>query len=127
VANLLHVNCLIAWGSDEEREAAEYIEKHSEFATMLPKLNLNALKALIDRSDLLIGNDTGPTHMAWAMNRPSVTIFGPTPVSRVHITKINKVVKSPSIIDPYKLNKQDFSIKEISPQEIVDIAQALLK
>jgi len=127
LADLLHVNCLVAWGSDEEREAAEYIEKHSEFATMLPKLNLNALKALIVKSDLLIGNDTGPTHMAWAMNRPSITIFGPTPTSRVHVSKINKVVKSPSIIDPYKLNKQDFSIKEINPQEIATIAKNLLK
>jgi heptosyltransferase-1 len=127
VADLLHVNCLVAWGSDEEREAAKYIAAHSEFATMLPRLNLNALKALIDKADLLIGNDTGPTHMAWAMNRPSITIFGPTPTSRVHITKINKVVKSPSVIDPYKLNKQDFSIKEIAPQEIVTIAKNLLK
>ncbi|MEA2110942.1 MAG: lipopolysaccharide heptosyltransferase I [Campylobacterota bacterium] len=126
LATKLHVNCLIAWGNDEEREAAEYIAQHSEYATVLPKLNLNALKALIAKSDLLIGNDTGPTHMAWAMNRPSITIFGPTPISRVHVTEINKVVKSPSVVDPYKLNKEDFSIKDISVEEIVNLAQKLL-
>ncbi len=127
LADLLHVNCLIVWGGEEERERAEWIAAHSESATMLPKLNLNELKAVIAKSDLLIGNDTGPTHMAWAMNRPSVTIFGPTPISRVHVTEINKVVKSPSQVDPYKLNKQDFSIKEITPEAIAQIAQNLLK
>ncbi len=127
LADLLHVNCLIAWGGEEERERAEWIAEHSEYATMLPKLNINELKAVIAKSDLLIGNDTGPTHMAWAMNRPSVTIFGPTPVSRVHVTQINKVVKSPSEVDPYKLNKQDFSIKDIAPEIIAEIAQTLLK
>ena len=64
--------------------------------------------------------------MAWGMNKPSITIFGPTPISRVYITDINKVIKSPSIVDPYKLNKQDFSIKEIDSDEICLIAKQLL-
>jgi heptosyltransferase-1 len=89
-------------------------------------LNLNELKALIAKSDLTIGNDTGPTHMAWGLNRPSITIFGPTPTSRVYVTAINKVVKSNSIVNPYKLNKEDFSIREIESKEIVDLAKELL-
>jgi heptosyltransferase-1 len=93
----------------------------------MPKLDLNSLKALIAKADLLIGNDTGPTHIAWGLNRPSITIFGPTPVSRVYQTDINKVVKSASIVNPYKLNKQDFSIKEIDEQEIITLAKALLE
>jgi len=131
VADHLHVKypdakVLIAWGGAEERERAEWIAAHSKGAIMLPQLNLNALKALIARCDLLIGNDTGPTHMAWAMNRPSITLFGPTPISRVHVTPINKVLKSPSTVDPYKLNKEDFSIKEITPESVAALAQTLL-
>jgi len=109
-----------------KRERAEWIEQHTEFAHVLPRMDFNALKALVDRCDITIGNDTGPTHMAWAMNKPSITIFGPTPVSRVHVTDINKVVKSPSHVDPYKLNKEDFSIKEIDPEEIAELAKTLL-
>jgi heptosyltransferase-1 len=92
----------------------------------MPKLDLNSLKALIAKADLLIGNDTGPTHMAWGLNRPSITIFGPTPVSRVYQTDINKVVKSASIVNPYKLNKQDYSIKDIDEQDIIGQAKFLL-
>ncbi len=43
-----------------------------------PRLSLGELKSLIKRSDLLIGNDAGPRHIAKAFNIPVVTIFGPT-------------------------------------------------
>ena len=81
---------------------------------------------LIQNSKLVIGNDTGPTHMAWALNVPSITIFGPTPTSRVYQTAINKTIKSNSFVDPHKLNKNDFSIREIDEMEIVKIAKKLL-
>ncbi len=126
ISNVLKQNILIVWGSDEERSRAEWIAKHSEFATVLPKINLNALKAVIAKSDLLIGNDTGPTHMAWGLNVPSITIFGPTPVNRVYETPINKVIKSKSKVNHYKLNKNDFSIVEIAADDIVMMARELL-
>lgn len=126
VIEALQLPSLILWGSPSERETAEWLATHSRYAKLLPALDLNSLKALIAQVDLVIGNDTGPTHMAWGLNRPSITLFGPTPVSRVYQTKINKVLKSPSKINPYKLNKQDFSIQAIQPDAIVDLAKTLL-
>lgn len=126
VANELKENILVIWGSEQEKIDGEYIEQNSEFATLVPRTDLNTLKALVGQCDLLIGNDTGPTHMAWAMNVPSITIFGPTPVSRVYVTDINKVIKSSSKVDPYKLNKKDFSIKEIESKDIVNMARELI-
>jgi len=125
IADALEENVLIAWGSAEEKERAEWIEAHST-AKVLPQINLNELKSIIGQSDLLIGNDTGPTHMAWGMNIPSITIFGPTPINRVYITPINKVVKSDSVVNHYKLNKNDFSIVDINPKEIITMAKELL-
>jgi len=126
IANVLEQNVLIVWGSDEEKSRAEWIEAHSNYVKVLPRINLNALKAVIGKSDLLIGNDTGPTHMAWGLNVPSITIFGPTPVNRVYQTPINKVIKSNSEVNHYKLNKNDFSISEIGTDEIIEMAQGLL-
>ena len=126
VANALKENAIIVWGNEQEHQDAKYIEEHSQYAQVMPRVDLNSLKALIGQSDLTIGNDTGPTHLARGMNRPSITIFGPTPVSRVYQTTINKIVNSPSHVDPYKLNKDDFSIKEISPDEIISLARNLL-
>jgi len=126
VANLLGENILIVWGSNEERERAEWIAAHSSNAKVLPRLDLNALKCVIGRADLTIGNDTGPTHMAWGLNRPSITLFGPTPTSRVYETAINKVIDSPSIVDPFHLDKEDFSIAKIAPENVADTARELL-
>jgi len=126
IAHTLQANTLVVWGNEEEYQKAKYIETHTPYAKAMPKINLNTLKALISQSDLLIGNDTGPTHMAWGLNIPSITIFGPTPTSRVYITPINKVIKSNSIVNPYKLNKNDYSIRDINPNAIINLAKELL-
>ena len=126
IANDLKQNVLVSWGNNEERSRAEWIAEHSKYARALPKINLNALKAVIGKSDILIGNDTGPTHMAWGLNVPSITLFGPTPVNRVYETQINKVLSSSSKVNHYKLDKQDFSIQEIKVNDIVDMAKGLL-
>ncbi len=41
-------------------------------------LSLGGLKDVIRRCDLMVTNDTGPRHVAAAMDVPVVTIFGPT-------------------------------------------------
>jgi heptosyltransferase-1 len=127
IAEALQENCLAVWGTEQEKTKADWMAAQSQFIKVIPKkLDLNTLKALIAKADLLIGNDTGPTHIAWALNRPSITIFGPTPVSRVYLTEINKAVKSHSLVNPYKLNKEDYSIREIDENEIIGPAKSLL-
>lgn len=126
LANKLKENILVVWANEEEKEKALWIEDNSSYVKVMPRINLNSLKALIGKSDLLIGNDTGPTHMAWALNIPSITIFGPTPINRVYITDINKVIKSSSKVNHYKLNKNDFSINEIKEEKILKIAKDIL-
>ncbi|WP_347986808.1 lipopolysaccharide heptosyltransferase I [Methylomonas sp. AM2-LC] len=121
----LNANCLLLWGNSQEHESAKWIAERSN-AKVLPRMTLNDLKAQIASADLIIGNDTGPTHMAWGLNRPSITLFGPTPISRVYQTDINKVLKSPSVVNPYKLDKNDFSIAEIAETEIIRLAEELL-
>lgn len=126
IAKALRENCLVIWGSVQEKSKAEWMSAQCANIKVMPPLNLNALKIVIAKSNLVIGNDTGPTHFAWGLNRPSITIFGPTPVNRVYQTTINKIVKSESIVNPYKLNKNDYSIKDIDERLIIDQAQTLL-
>jgi len=44
--------------------------------------SLGQLMALVRRSALVIGGDTGPVHLAAAMGRPVVALFGPTDPAR---------------------------------------------
>jgi heptosyltransferase I len=126
IAQKLQQNCLVVWGNTEEKIKADWMAQQCDNIKVLPKLDFDGLKVALVKSDLVIGNDTGPTHMAWGLNKPSITIFGPTPVSRVYQTNINKVVKSASVVNPFQLNKQDYSIRDINPQEIIDQAEDLL-
>lgn len=121
----LPANYLICWGNAQEHQDGQWLAERSD-ARLLPRLNLNDLKVAIARVDLLIGNDTGPTHMAWGLNRPSITLFGPTPISRIYQTDINQLLKSPSLVNPFKLDKNDFSIAQIPVQDVVDLAKSLL-
>ncbi|MCT7597340.1 lipopolysaccharide heptosyltransferase I [Aliarcobacter butzleri] len=126
IINNLDENCLITWGNEAEKDIADFIANISK-AKVLPKLDLNSLKAIMSKVDLVIGNDTGPTHMAWALNIPSITLFGNTPGYRnTYITNTNKIIESKSIVNPFKLDRNDFSIKEIDENEIINTAKGLL-
>lgn len=127
LAKAFDANILLIWGSHEEKLKAEAIHEQSPNTIIPPKLTLKELVALIEHCDLTIGNDTGPTHIAWAMNKPSITLFGPTPASKMmwqgpqHLA-----IESSSHVNPLKLNREDDSIKEISPVEIFQKANTLL-
>jgi heptosyltransferase-1 len=130
IANELksQANFIVLWGNESEKNMAEKIQKIAPEVHIVDKLTLDGLKAFIAQTNLVIGGDTGPTHMAWALNIPSITLFGSTPGYRnTYITDINRVIESESEVDPYKINKNDLSIKTIKVNDIVKITKELLK
>lgn len=126
LCNELKENCLIVWGNEEEKKDGMWVCENSKFATLAPKLSLVELISYISSCDLLIGNDTGPTHMAWAQNIPSITLFGPTTTRMIYETPKNIGIKSPSKVDIFKIDKNDFSINEIKVKDIIKHVQGLL-
>ena len=118
-------NLLLVAGSEAEREAARTIAESSP-ATLLPPMDLNTLKYAVARSDLLIGGDTGPSHMAWAMNRPSILLFGSTPKSMMMETPVNLAVTSGAKVHPCRFDKSDRSIATIPPETIAKTATKFL-
>ena len=123
----LKEECIIIWGNDDEKDEALWIESHSEYAKIAPKFSLNELVEFISSASLVIGNDTGPTHIAWVQNIPSLTLFGPTTSRMIYETSINKSIKSPSEVDINKIDKNDFSISEIEVDVVVKMAKGLLE
>ena len=58
------------------------------------KTTLRQLTALLERADLVIANDTGPMHIAAALGRPLVTMFGPTsPIQTGPYGRMDSVVR----------------------------------
>lgn len=91
------------------------------------QMGLDEIKAIVDSCDLVIGGDTGITHMAWAMNVPSVTIFGATPHERnAFATDKNVMIGAKDGVNASKLDYDDFSIATIEPVRIIEAARGLL-
>ena len=127
LTNLLDVNYLIIWGSKEEKIIAEKIKNLSPKVNICDRMTLSSLIALFSKVDLVIGPDTGPTHIAWALNIPSLTLFGPTPGYRnTYVTNNNKIIESNSTVNPFKIRNDDYSINHISSENILEIAKKLL-
>ena len=124
----IDANFLTIWGNEKEKIIVNEIKHLSSNVEVLEELSLDGLISFISQVDLVIGPDTGPTHMAWALNVPSVTLFGPTPGYRnTYITSINKIIESDSEVNPNKINKNDYSIKNIDANDISNLAKKLLE
>ncbi len=66
-------------GSDGERALCEEVARLAPGAINLAgETTLPELAALIRRSTICVSNDSGPMHLAVALERPVVSIFGPT-------------------------------------------------
>ncbi|MDD2540541.1 MAG: lipopolysaccharide heptosyltransferase I [Desulfuromonadaceae bacterium] len=125
LANLLRENILICHGNQQELAIATQIAEQSPHVRILPRLTLNQLKAAIGRTDLVIGADTGPMHMAWASGTPSITLFGSTPVC-ITPTEHNLIIKSKTSINTPRPHAKDTSVRDISVEEIMTLANRLL-
>jgi len=125
IATRLNENILICHGNEQEFSTASRIAEQSLSVRILPRLTLNQLKAAIGRADLVIGGDSGPTHIAWACGVPSITLFGATPVC-ICPTERNRVIKTPSPVNHRRYDSSDQSIREISENSIMHHAWELL-
>ncbi len=125
MANMLGENILVCYGNQQEFQTASLIAEKSSNVRILPRMNLNQLKAAVGRSDLVIGGDSGPTHIAWACGTPSITLFGATPVC-ICPTERNRVIKTDSVPNLRKPDSTDFSVCDIPEADIVQLAKELL-
>ena len=100
LANELKENIIVPYYTKEEKNDAFFIAK-SPYVTPV-KLNLNDLKALISKSDLLIGNDTGPSFIAWVNNVNNILLYGCTYNNKIIENRYSKSVE----IQKEKINKK---------------------
>ncbi|MFJ9534490.1 lipopolysaccharide heptosyltransferase I [Herbaspirillum sp. NPDC101396] len=82
VAQALHARnlpVLLPWGNPKEKQAAEHLGALMPDATVLPALPLTEAVTLVRRAALVVGLDTGLTHIAAAYCRPTVELYCDSP------------------------------------------------
>ena len=94
------------------------------------KTNLSQLVEILAAVDLLITNDTGPAHIAAAMGRPTLVIFGPTnPLTTRPFSSTAELVRRPPDCAPCMLRDCPIDhrcMTAINPEEVFERARAIL-
>ncbi|UOS59032.1 lipopolysaccharide heptosyltransferase I [Helicobacter pylori] len=117
--------CLLWHASEDKATALYHTLKNQSDVLLLPKLTLNEVKALLFKMDLIIGGDTGITHLAWALQKPSITLYGNTPMERFKLESPINVSLTGNSNANY--HKKDFSIQNIEPKKIKECVLNILK
>jgi len=127
IVKSIDANFLAIWHTADEFKMANKLQFMASKVVVKECATYNDLKTQFIQADIVIGGDTGPTHLAWALNKPSVIIFGSTPFERnCFITKQNLAVDSGENIDPYNIDKDSKLIDKIQPKEVINKIKELI-
>lgn len=121
------VRSLLNCGPGEE-ELAREAEAASEGAARAIQCSISELIALTRRARLFIGGDTGPLHLAAALQVPVVAIFGPTdPARNGPFGTRSVVLRNPESVTSHARRAQpEEGLLEIGVDAVVEAAHSLL-
>ncbi|MEC9093286.1 MAG: glycosyltransferase family 9 protein [Planctomycetota bacterium] len=138
VAHYLGTQCgllpIVTWFGDEEEKMADQIVQHSQkVARKADPTKLWELAALICECQFYLGCDTGPTHLAAALNTPCITLFGTTepnvsgpyemdPLNPIHVC-IQKYYQSGS--SRQRRQAENEAMMQISVEEVCQAADQM--
>jgi heptosyltransferase-1 len=66
---------VLLWGTDEERSRSERLAKVLKHAVVAPRLSLRQIASLLGGAKAVFGVDTGLTHLAAALGKPTIGIY----------------------------------------------------
>lgn len=69
---------LMPWIGDKEHTAVSAMIQKAGWGEMLPEQTIDQWAKLLESAKGVIGVDTGLTHLACALNRPTLSLFGPS-------------------------------------------------
>ncbi|MGH9734878.1 MAG: glycosyltransferase family 9 protein [Candidatus Acidiferrales bacterium] len=137
IARWLRAECDIASVvnlSSADTEIASGIRNALRDCAVIPDpLSIRELIALIAGSRVLVGNDSGPVHLAAATGRPSVVIYGPTNPEQWHPWQTEyRPIHTDAVFDPKRGDKslavrESRSISSIETDEVRSACVELLR
>ena len=118
---------LINAGPGEESLAAEVLAAANGYASVV-SCSIAQLIALTRRVSLVIGGDTGPLHLACALGKPVVGIYGPTDPQRngPYGTRFRVLRNPESRQDHSRRAQPEAGLLTISPREVIAAAAELM-
>ncbi|MCC8464127.1 lipopolysaccharide heptosyltransferase RfaC [Photorhabdus bodei] len=99
----------LPWGAEHEYQRALRLAENFSHVEVLPKLTLAQVAQELACTKAVVSVDTGLSHLTAALDRPNITLFGPT---------------DPGLIGGYgkeqiSLKAEDGNIKSITPSKVL--------
>ncbi len=118
---------LVNAASSEDSVGRRVVES-SDGAAMLVPCSVGQMIALTRRAAVVIAGDTGPLHLAAALERPVVGLFGPTDPARngPYGTNARVLRHGSSQVDHSRYPETEKGLMEITTSEVVESALKLL-
>lgn len=106
----------LPWGTEHEHQRAQRLADGFDFVDVLPKLTLEQVAQQLAGARAVVSVDTGLSHLTAALDRPNITLFGPT---------------DPGLIGGYgqnqhELKASDGTMKSIAAMTVMEKLQELL-
>ncbi len=105
------------------------VAEASEGAARMVVGNVAGLVALLRRTDLFVGGDSGPTHLAAALAVPTVALFGPTDPARNGPwgPGVCRVLRDPESVTSYKrVDEVEARLAKLPVEDVVDAIWEIL-
>jgi len=119
---------VVNYGPGEESLVAEVQASSGDPKPSAYDGEIGTLMALLRDAQCVVGGDTGPLHLAVALNTPAVALFGPTDPSRNGPYSSGQIVlRSPTAITTYgRSNTTDPSLLDLSVHQVFDAVKRRL-
>ncbi len=117
--SLLHGSGLkikLPWGAEHEHQRAKRLAEGVEYVEVLPKLTLEQVARTLAGAKAVVSVDTGLSHLTAALDRPNITLYGPTDPGLIGGYGKNQFVLRP---------EKGSSMADISPESVLNRLNAL--
>jgi len=95
----------LPWGAEHEHQRAQRLAAGFDYVEVLPKLTLEQVARTLAGAAAVVSVDTGLSHLTAALDRPNITLYGPT---------------DPGLIGGY--GKNQFVMKPVEGNSMADIS-----
>lgn len=98
----------LPWGAEHEHQRAQRLAAGFTHVDVLPKMTLEQVAQTLAGAKAVVSVDTGLSHLTAALDRPNITLYGPT---------------DPGLIGGYGLNQQALRASEKGDMATISAAQ----
>jgi len=73
-----NIRIKLPWGAEHECQRALRLAEGFDYVEVLPKLSLQQVAEILAGAKAVVSVDTGLSHLTAALDRPNITLYGPT-------------------------------------------------